>query len=210
MSISQRFGDNKLQIAYFNDRVKDPALLGVGEVESGDVLPDVYSGTFSYNGGELQAQGVRFVFQRRLSNDIVATIDYAYGGVLELAQPAVNWSQVSNSLQPGWRHTAALKLNGIVPRTKTRWIASYRWTSGQTLTPVDLFDASAGQTDPFFNLFVRQPLPHFRGMPGNMEALIDLRNLLAQGYVPVVGPDGQTVYLVQSARSVRGGVAFTF
>jgi len=210
VSISQRFGDNKLQIAYFNDRVKDPALLGVGEVESGDVLPDVYSGTFSYNGGELQAQGVRFVFQRRLSNDIVATIDYAYGGVLELAQPAVNWSQVSNSLQPGWRHTAALKLNGIVPRTKTRWIASYRWTSGQTLTPVDLFDASAGQTDPFFNLFVRQPLPHFRGMPGNMEALIDLRNLLAQGYVPVVGPDGQTVYLVQSARSVRGGVAFTF
>jgi hypothetical protein len=47
-------------------------------------------------------------------------------------------------------------------------------------------------------------------MPGNMEALIDLRNLLAQGYVPVMGPDGQTVYLVQSARSVRGGVAFTF
>jgi hypothetical protein len=210
VSISERVGANKFQLAYFNDRVKDPALLGVGDVESGDVLPDVYSGTFNYNGGELQAQGVRFVFQRRLSNNIIATIDYAYGGVLELAQPTVNWSQVSNSLQPGWRHTAALKLNGIVPRTKTRWIASYRWTSGQTLTPVDLFDASAGQTDPFFNFFVRQPLPHFRGIPGNMEALIDLRNLLAQGYVPVVGPDGQTVYLVQSARSVRGGVAFTF
>ena len=82
---------------------------------TGDVLPDVYSGTFSYNGGELQAQGMRFVFQRKLSNDLIATIDYAYGGVLELAQPAINWSQVSNSLQPGWRHTAALKLNGIDP-----------------------------------------------------------------------------------------------
>jgi hypothetical protein len=43
-----------------------------------------------------------------------------------------------------------------------------------------------------------------------MEAIIDLRNLLAQGYVPVLGHDGQTVYLVQSARSVRGGVSFTF
>jgi hypothetical protein len=43
-----------------------------------------------------------------------------------------------------------------------------------------------------------------------MEAIIDLRNLLAQGYIPVVGPDGNVVYLVQSARSVRGGVAFTF
>jgi len=47
-------------------------------------------------------------------------------------------------------------------------------------------------------------------MPGQMEALIDVRNLLAQGYVPVLGQDGHTMYLVQSARSVRGGVAFSF
>ena len=73
-----------------------------------------------------------------------------------------------------------------------------------------MFNASAGQTDPYFNLFIRQPLPHFHGMPGGMEAIIDVRNLLAQGYVPVMGPDGRTVYLVQSARSVRGGLAFTF
>ncbi len=32
-------------------------------------------------------------------------------------------------------------------------------------------------------------------LPAHMEALIDLRNLLAQGYVPVMGQDGQTVYL---------------
>ena len=43
-----------------------------------------------------------------------------------------------------------------------------------------------------------------------MEAIVDIRNLLAQGYVPVLGRDGQTVYLVQSARAVRGGIAFTF
>ena len=113
-------------------------------------------------------------------------------------------------MQDKWRHSAALKLNGTVPRWKTEWIISYRWTSGPAVTPVDLFNASAGQTDPFFNLFVRQPIPHVHLMPGHMEALIDLRNLLAQGYVPVIGPDGNTVYLVQSARSIRGGVAFTF
>ena len=43
-----------------------------------------------------------------------------------------------------------------------------------------------------------------------MEAMVDLRNLMAEGYVPVLSPDGHTVYLVQSARSVRGGLAFTF
>ena len=36
-----------------------------------------------------------------------------------------------------------------------------------------------------------------------MEVLMDLRNLLAQGYVPVMGRDGRTVYLVQAARTVR-------
>jgi hypothetical protein len=70
-----------------------------------------------------------------------------------------------------------------------------------------MFNASPGQSDPFLNVFVRQPIPSFGG---RMEAIIDLRNLLAQGYVPVLGQDGQTVYLVQAARSVRGGVAFTF
>ena len=43
-----------------------------------------------------------------------------------------------------------------------------------------------------------------------MDAVVDVRNLLAQGYVPLLGQDGHTVYLVQSARSIRGGVAFSF
>ena len=132
ISLSQRAGDNKLQIAYFRDRIKDPALLGVGDVgwTTEDVLPDVYSGTFSFNGGALEAQGVRLVFQRRISDTVTATWDYAYGGVLELEQPNVDWKVVRSSLQHGWRHSAALRLNGSVPRYKTRWIASYRWTSG--------------------------------------------------------------------------------
>jgi len=213
ISLSQRMGKNKLQLAYYNDRIKDPALLGVGDINgySDDVLPDVYSGTFNYNGGELRAQGVRFVYRHNFSDNFNATIDYAYGGVLELEQPNIDWGAVSDSLYQGWRHSAALKLDGTLPHCKGgRWIVSYRWTSGPTLVPVDYFNASAGQTDPYFNLFIRQPLPHFHGMPGTMEALIDVRNLLAQGYVPVIGPDGSTVYLVQSARSVRGGLAFTF
>lgn len=213
VSLAQRIGDNNMvQVAYFNDRVKDPALLGVGEIESdnGYFLPDVYSGTFSFNGGELEAQGVRFVYERKITDSLIATVDYGYGGTLVLDEPGVDWSLIQDNLRHAWRHTAALNLNGTVRRSHTTWSASYRWTSGQALTPVDMFNASPGQTDSFFNVFLRQPIPHWHWVPGHMEALIDLRNLLAQGYVPVFGPDGKTVYLVQSARSVRGGVSFTF
>jgi hypothetical protein len=217
VSLSQRIdsgtlGENTLQLAYFNDRIKDPALLGVGSigVDPGDVLPDIYSGTFSYNGGELEAQGVRFVAQHKFSDQLYGTVDYAYGGTLGLAQSYLDWADVRSSVQHEWRHTAAVKLNGTFGKNKAHWMTSYRWTSGATLTEVDLFNASVGQADPGLGFYLRQPIPHLHGMPIRMEALLDLRNLLAQGYVPVYGPDGKTVYLVQSARSVRGGLAFTF
>jgi len=104
----------------------------------------------------------------------------------------------------------AAKFKGTIPRTHTQWIASYRWINGPALTPVDMFNSSPGQSDAFLNLFVRQPIPTMGFLPAHMEALVDLRNLLAQGYIPVVGQDGQTVYFVQSARSVRGGLAISF
>jgi hypothetical protein len=212
LSVSQRAGENNFQIAYFRDRIKDPALLGVGEItaDTGDFLPDVYSGTFSYNGNALETQGVRFVYQRKITPDVTATLDYGYGGVLDLEHPGVGWDAIRDDMHQTWRHSAAVKLNGVVPRWNTEWVVSYRWTSGSALTSVDLFNASAGQAEPFFNLYLRQPFPRLHFVPGRMEALIDLRNLMAQGYVPVISRDGNTVYLVQSARSVRGGLAFTF
>lgn len=205
-------GANSMQIAAFSDRIANPALLGVGELSSagGDILPDIYSGTFTYGGAELKTQGIRAVFERKLDADLTASLDYAYGGVLDLDRPGEELEIAKASLRTAQRHALGGKLSGKLPRAGTRWIASYRWTSGQALTPVDLFDQSPGQTDPFFNLFLRQPMPNLGFLPAHMEVLIEIRNLLAQGYVPVLGEDGRTLYLVQSARSLRGGVAFNF
>jgi hypothetical protein len=211
VSISQRVGKNNMQIAFYSDRIIDPVLAGVGEVsaESGEVLPDVYSGTFSYRGNDYETRGMRVVLQRKLLSDLTATLDYAYGGALDLSRPDVQLQDAREWIRTERHQAVAAKFSGTVPKAKTRWIASYRYTGGHTLTPVDLFDSSAGQSDSYLNLFIRQPIPA-SFLAGHMEILMDLRNLLAQGYVPVVGRDGRTLYLVQSARSVRGGVAFSF
>jgi len=213
VSLSHRKGKYCLQLAYFNDRISDAALTGVGEIngEAVNVLPDAYSGTFAYNGGDLETHGLRFVIQRQLPEGISATMDYSYGGVLDLTDSAQNLSEVRSHIESTFRHSVATKLTGSLPHAKTQWIASYRWTSGgSTLTPVDLFNSGPGQTDSYLNVFIRQPVPGTSFMPAKMEALLDVRNMLAQGYHPVIGPDGQTVYLVQAARSIRGGVAFVF
>ncbi len=208
-SVSHREGKNNVQVAWFSDRIVNPALTGVGEVTSagGFVLPDVTSGTFNFGGPNLDTNGLRVVVQRKFASDLAATLDYAFGGTLDLSRSDVSLQQAQQWISTVRRHALAAKLSGTVPRSHTRWIASYRWVNGQAMTPVDMFNTSAGQSDPFLNVFIRQPIPAFGG---RMEALIDIRNLLAQGYVPVVGRDGQTVYLVDSARSIRGGVSFSF
>ena len=212
LNVSQRVGKNNIQVAVFSDRVDNTALLGAGEVTAagGYLLPDVYSGTFSYLGDTLGTRGFRLVLQRKFCSDLSATLDYAYGGALDLTKPDVELQQARQWMNTERRHAIAAKLSGNVPGTHTRVIASYRWLNGPALTPVDMFNASPGETDPFFSLVIRQPIPTLGFLPAHMEALIDLRNLLAEGYVPVMGRDGQTVYLVQAARAVRGGVAISF
>jgi len=209
VSVSHRMGKNNVQFAAYSDRINNPVLTGTGDVTaaSGLLLPDIASGTFSYGGPNLDTSGMRVVLQHKFASDLTATLDYAFGGVLDLNRPNASLQQAQQWISTQRRQAIAAKLSGTVSRTRTRWIASYRWINGSELTPVDMFNASAGQSAPFLNIFIRQPIPSFGG---RMEALIDVRNLLAQGYVPVLGQDGRTLYLVDSARSVRGGVAFTF
>ena len=212
VALSHREGDTNMQVALYSDRLADPALTGVGEISavSGEVLPDVYSGTFTYQGRDFETRGVRLVLERKLASDVSATVNYSFGGALDLDRNDIKVQDVRDHSLTRNRQALSAKLSGTAPGTKTRWIASYGWTSGRALTPVDMFNASAGQTDPFFDLFFRQPIPGTGSLPGHMDVVLEIRNLLAQGYVPVFGQDGRTVYLVQSARAVRGGVAFNF
>lgn len=212
VAVSHRDGKTSMQVAVYRDRVADPALTGVGDSPSavGYILPDVYSGTFTYQGRDFGVEGMRIVLERKLTSDITATIDYGFGGTLDLNGNRVSLADAQQDSTIRYRHSVAGKISGTAPKTKTRWIASYGWTGGRSLTPVDMFNSSAGQTDPFLDFFVRQPLPGTGSLPGRMDLIVEVRNLLAQGYVPVFGQDGHTVYLVQSARAVRGGVAFNF
>jgi carboxypeptidase family protein len=212
VALSHREGNTSMQVAFYSDRVTDPALTGVGEFSSlnGEVLPDIYSGTFTYQGRDFETQGMRLVFEQKLASDISAAVNYSYGGALDLRDGETSLTDARDQSVTRNRHALAVKLSGTTPCVKTRWIASYGWTSGRALTPVDMFNASAGQADPFLDLFFRQPVPRTGSLPGHMDVVLEVRNLLAQGYVPVFGQDGRTVYLVQSARAVRGGVAFSF
>lgn len=214
VSLSRRLHQTNVQLAVYADRIANAALIGVGDlgadIASGDFLPDLYSESFTYNGGTLDAHGARLLVERKLADGLTAAFTYSYGGVLGLRGSHLTIDEVPFSFEEQQRHALTAKLSGRLPGAKTRWMASYKWMDRPALTTVDMFNVSPGHSDPYLNIFVRQPLPCTSFLPGQMEALIDVRNLLAQGYVPVVGSDGHTLYLVQSARSIRGGLAFNF
>src|SRR5208283_5757022 len=90
-SLSQRVGKTSMQVAFFTDAIADPVLTGIGDLstDSGDILPDIYSGTFNYQGNDFTTRGVRVVLQRKLLADLTATLDYSYGDVLDLSRPDV-------------------------------------------------------------------------------------------------------------------------
>jgi len=103
---------------------------------AGNVLPDLFSETFTYRGKNLDARGMRVVLQRQLSSDLTATLDYGYGGVLDVSQADANHAQMA--LQDARRdsfvrnrHTAAAKFSGTLPGTKTQWILPIAGSAGR-------------------------------------------------------------------------------
>jgi hypothetical protein len=63
---------------------------------------------------------------------------------------------------------------------------------------------------PGLNIYVRQPLPLISTHQCRIEATADMRNLLAQGYLPLYTVSGQSVLLVETPKSFRGGLNLIF
>lgn len=115
------------------------------------------------------------------------------------------------NLAPVHAHALTFRLGGTTPFTHTHLTCSYRAMSRLTATGIDLYDDGAGASDSYANIYLRQPLPRvFGGRDGRVAAQIEIHNLLAQGYIPMMASDRQTLYLVQAARSLRGGLTFNF
>jgi hypothetical protein len=101
-----------------------------------------------------------------------------------------------------------LSLSGTLDGSGTRWRASYRWQPEDTVTQVAPFAVDAAA--PYFNLHIRQPIHLHRDGTCGFEALLDVRNLLAEGYHPFLTSDGSLLIFAQDQRSVRAGLAFSF
>ena len=207
--------NHRMQVVYYRDRVAHPVVDGGGtlssaDLNSGEVMYDAGTGLIRVAGTGYASQGFKGEWRSRIAGETWLTLGVADGDALAMsfsAEPQALQSSLKG-LTPRRAQMYSLSMNGKIPHAGTHWRGSYRWQPGETVTAVAPFDSSA--PDAYMSFYLRQPLRCGHLLPNGMEALVDVRNLLAQGYRPFITRDGSTLYFAQAERSLRGGLSFTF
>ena len=204
---------SEMSVTVFSDAMQNPVLEAMGgpagEDENG-ALVDNASGMMRAAGPNYTSQGITARYDRRLPGG--NNLRLSYGSSNALVMPALprpaELAQVLGAAHPRYVQTYSISLSGTLDGTGTRWRASYRWQPEDTVTEVAPYAEDASQ--PYMNIRLRQPIHVSRDGCAGIEALLDVRNLLAQGYHPFLLRDGSMVVFAQGQRSIRGGLAITF
>jgi hypothetical protein len=215
IAYQRRMGSRRIRASAYRQVVSDAAITMVDPSGafsgSADVLPELFSNNSVLNAGNFAISGYDLAATQDLGSHLSATAIYGSDGGLTAVNRGIDSNdpdELRSMIRSGRRHAATARVAAILPRIGTRLIASYQWSGDQRWVMAgNLYSMLAIRTLPGFNVEIRQPLPGFHG---RVEAVADLRNLLAQGYLPLMMSGGQQVLLVDSPRSFRGGLAFTF
>lgn len=215
----RRTDTSSMAVMVYSDTMSDPILeamtrfAGDGDRQAAvatDAVYDPASELLRAAGPGFSTTGVEAAVEHQLAGGNRIRVSYANGSALvmpALPNPAA-FSQVLAAAHPRRAQAYSISLSGTLEGTGTRWRASYRWQPDDTVTAVAPFTENAAA--PFLNVHLRQPIHLSRDGSGGLEALLEVRNLLAQGYRPYVLSDGSVLIFAQDQRGLRAGLVFTF
>ena len=181
-------------------------------LDANDLLSDGISETSTYNIGSYRRDGyVASVDQRVTDSFNVAIVYGRMGGFTGDDGGLVGSSGIQQQfLQKRMDNIASVNVKARARVSGTQFIANYGWADNNTVVPWHAFTTQNAYMARGLNVLIRQPLPSFFGIPGRLELTADLRNLLAQGYIPLPTSNGNTLLVVQAPRCLRGGLNFIF
>lgn len=220
VSFSRRLSKaSRVEVAAYRDYFQNTAVWGFGGPEvvgwmAGNVLPNPAVNGVTFSAGNYHSSGIRAAYLRSLGSHVVTGIIYGFGEAL-VVNPAGSANDESRgnlqgALRADHTQTFAGKVSARIPTSKTQFTTSYEWLQRGRVTGVDPYGQASLQLQPFLDVEVRQPLPALAFLPAHIEALVDFRNLLAEGYVPLVRPGYKPLLLTPAYRSFRGGFSVQF
>ena len=216
----RRTDSSAMSVLVFADNIENPILEAADRSLANDAVPasvlpasalyDTASRLLHAAGPGYSTTGMEAMLERRLPNGNSIRLSYANGDALVMgASPRpMAVAQIFAQAHARRAQMYSLALSGTLEGTNTRWRASYRWQPEDTVTSVAPFAVEAAE--PYLNLHLRQPIRMGGEASSHVEALLDIENLLAEGYRPFLSSDGSLLVFAQDQRTVRGGLAFTF
>lgn len=192
--------------AVFHDDTANVALFGRGAISDANAELDPFSDAFVYDGGPLRQWGARLGYKQEFANHWQAALVYAWSRGLA-AGPGSSTGSLRALLAPRGVQSIGGRISGRIESSGTELSAGYQWMDAPLLTAPDPFGDSLYGVDPYLNASIRQPLPGH--ICSHIVAVIDIRNVLGQGYVRLETGDGRAV-LIPAARAFQGGFAVQF
>jgi hypothetical protein len=211
----KKLGSTTVQASVYRERVTNAAMTVVssdGAFGIGDVLPDISSKSSILDAGSYQRTGFAVSATQAFGDHLEIGTSFGRGGALALADRDTSFApaeDLRSRLQTAQRFWASARASAILPVVGTQITGSYQWTDYSVLMPDHFYLTQSASPEAGLNVRVRQPIPALPGVPGRLEATAELRNGLAQGYLPATHVD-QRVLLIQTPRALRGGLSFIF
>lgn len=219
-SVGRKVGPGMLQVAYYLDSLDQVVVSGGGLLSGADVaqasqplaggiLGDEATGSFRLLNAGYKAHGMNLVLTEPISPNMWVALEYSTGAALAgKDDDVITLQNISEELVPLAAQSATIAVKGRVLRSGTKVRAAYRWQPARMVTAVNPYAAFSDQA--YLSFYLRQAIRFGNMLPPGLEATVDVTNLLAEGYRPFLSADGKTLFLAQSPRAIRAGLAFTF
>jgi len=150
------------------------------------------------------AQGLRVVYNRRISGVINASAGYSYGVGQRLSGDGI--SDPTKLFERSVFQTVFGKI-GVDLDTGTSVQTVFRLSPKATVFAIDPFSGRLAIYDPGLSVLVTQRIPTF-GMPFRAQAMVDARNIL-DTHIFATGDEG-TIRSTAAGRAFRGSILVRF
>ena len=153
-----------------------------------------------------RSRGIRVAYHRRLTKGVEGTVGYAFGEGSQLNGGSL--TDPNNIFSKSVFHVVAARIDADFVHTGTKVSTVLRLAPQRAVFAIDPFQGQIETYDPNINVYVAQELPDFGFVPGQLELILDLRNLLDQQ--TSIQDERQELVASRFHRLVRVGLSVRF